>query len=113
MARAEGQPAMPRLLLKDGIWIDFPEGDAWVLGRSSATRGEVDVDLAPHDVLRGVSRWHARIQRQQSDFVIIDLDSTNETYVNGYRLASQQAYKLADGARVGLGTLRMTFYIVH
>ena len=33
-----------------------------------------------------VSRYHARVEREDSDYLIIDLDSSGGTYVNGERI---------------------------
>ncbi len=111
MVSRKGELLTPRLMITSGMWIDLPQSDAWVLGRSSRARGHVDVDLAEHDSIHGVSRWHARIQREGSKFVIEDLGSTNFTTVNGYRLAAHQRYPLVDGDRIGLGSLRLTIFL--
>lgn len=105
------RPARPRLLLKNGVWIDLPDGDAWILGRATSDHQRVDVDLADHDSGRGVSRWHARIRRHAAGFTLEDLESTNETTLNGRRLPPRQPFPLADGDRIGLGTLRLTFFL--
>ena len=66
--------------------------DETVIGRSSG------VDLLLGD--RGVSRRHAKIARTEKDFLIVDLDSSHGTFVNGKRIDQQ---KLGHGDRIRLG----------
>ena len=68
-------------------------GDAAVdVGRGSAAGLILDAD--------SVSRKHARIERFGGGHKIVDLGSTNGTYVNGVRVKEQI---LKDGDRIGIG----------
>lgn len=68
-------------------------GDAAVdVGRGSAAGLILDAD--------SVSRKHARIERFGGGHKIVDLGSTNGTYVNGIRTKEQI---LKDGDRIGIG----------
>ena len=49
---------------------------------------------------RAVSRHHARFEKKESGFVVTDLGSTNGTWVNGERIASE---KLNSGDRIRIG----------
>jgi pSer/pThr/pTyr-binding forkhead associated (FHA) protein len=55
---------------------------------------------------KNVSRRHAEIRRRGPVVVLIDLDSTNGTIVNGRRV---REHPLADGDRISLGESRLTF----
>jgi FHA domain-containing protein len=55
---------------------------------------------------RNVSRRHAEIRRRGPVVVLIDLDSTNGTIVNGRRV---REHPLADGDRITMGNSRLTF----
>jgi pSer/pThr/pTyr-binding forkhead associated (FHA) protein/subtilisin family serine protease len=68
------------------------------IGRSS------DNDIRLSDNL--ASRRHAQIQRQVSEFVITDLDSTNGTFVNGRPVREQL---LRDGDEIRIGNTRIRF----
>ena len=53
------------------------------------------------------SRHHAKVQRAGTGFVISDLNSTNGTYVNGARLATE--HRLADGDTITVGAVTVRF----
>jgi diguanylate cyclase (GGDEF)-like protein len=68
-------------------------GDAAIdVGRGSAAGLILDAD--------SVSRKHARIERFGGGHKMVDLGSTNGTYVNGVRIKEQI---LKDGDRIGIG----------
>jgi two-component system, cell cycle response regulator len=68
-------------------------GDAPIdIGRGSAAGLILDAD--------SVSRKHARIERFGGGHKIVDMGSTNGTYVNGVRVKEQI---LKDGDRIGIG----------
>lgn len=54
-----------------------------------------------------VSSYHARISKRGDTFTIVDLNSTNGTFVNGERIHHPQPLQLGD--TVGLGSYRFTF----
>jgi hypothetical protein len=78
--------------------------------RTSIEGAVVQIGRAPScDVVlddRNVSRRHAEIRRRGPVVVLIDLDSTNGTIVNGRRV---REHPLADGDRITLGNSRLTF----
>jgi hypothetical protein len=81
------------------------DGAACYLDRDVVTLGRgLDNDVVVED--RRVSRRHARIQRSPRGWEIMDLASTNGTFVNGKPIRQQQ---LATGDTISLGGLEMTF----
>ncbi len=70
------------------------EGAEHVLGRGA------DAGFQIND--HGVSRRHARITRTEGGYHLVDLGSTNGTYLNGVRIASAE---LHEGDRVQIGTV--------
>jgi class 3 adenylate cyclase/pSer/pThr/pTyr-binding forkhead associated (FHA) protein len=54
-----------------------------------------------------VSRLHARIERTDARYVVIDCDSTNGTSVNGQRIEGRRL--LESGDEVGIGDIAITF----
>mgnify|MGYP005861603671 CR=1 FL=1 len=59
---------------------------------------------------KGVSRLHAAIRRRGDALVLVDLGSTNGTFLNDERLAPRQAQQLRDGDRIRLGLCEMVIY---
>jgi len=82
--------------------------DEFVLGRAMEGSLEDIVDLTPYGAFSsGVSRRHAMVRRKKTGYEIIDLDSTNGTWLNEKRLTPTKAYPLPSGATVRLGQLRL------
>jgi pSer/pThr/pTyr-binding forkhead associated (FHA) protein len=54
----------------------------------------------------GVSRHHAEIRVEGPEIVLVDLGSTNGTFVNGQPV---RRVTLSDGARVTLGRSTLVF----
>lgn len=80
-----------------------------VLGRMHGNSpDQPDVDLNPFDAGNlGVSRIHARIRRKGILLYVIDLGSTNGTYLNGQKLIPDGERLLRDGDEVYLGRLKI------
>lgn len=80
----------PVLVLEEGM--DEPR--RWYIERDTTTLGRFeDNDVVLPDRL--VSRHHARIRREGSQFMLEDNGSTNGTFVNGERIA--RSHLLQDG----------------
>ncbi len=58
-----------------------------------------------------VSRKHADIFKEQGEYFIMDLGSTNGTYVNGKRLQSGVKELLHDGSVIKLADTELRFYM--
>ena len=81
------------------------DGGRLVVGDEPLTIGrlpECDVVVADPNV----SRRHAEVRRQDGQFVVVDLDSTNGTTVNGARVKER---RLADGDEIAVGGTRLRF----
>jgi len=65
-----------------------------------------EIDLSGFDAYeQGVSRQHAILRRQNDTIVIVDLNSANNTFLNGQRLVPDQPRILRDGDEIRLGQL--------
>jgi hypothetical protein len=93
----EVHPAPAPLLELDGRPIRLTRG-VTVLGRS----GDVDIPLDD----AGVSRRHAEIHVMDGWARVVDLGSTNGTFVDGERVATAD---LHDGSTITVGRSRLTF----
>jgi pSer/pThr/pTyr-binding forkhead associated (FHA) protein len=56
----------------------------------------------------GISRQHARFQPSPEGWSLVDLHSTNGTFVNGRRLPPEHPYLLRPGDRVAIGNTLLT-----
>jgi len=93
-----------------GIPVAVCSEDRLTLGRRLT--GEIDstfVDLQPFDAYEnGVSRRHALIQAAHPGYEIIDLGSTNGTWLEKVRLVPHQPYPLKLVSQVTLGRMQLT-----
>jgi hypothetical protein len=87
-----------------------------VSGRTEFTLGRVsdrqpimpDIDLTPHNAFdHGVSRLHAVIRRADNQVAVMDLGSSNGTYLNGVRLIADVVNPLNQGDLLALGKLKI------
>ncbi len=83
-----------------------------MLGRRDPATGEVpDVDLTPFAAYRlGVSRRHAVIRLQGDHLEVMDVGSSNGSFLNGRRLVAQEPQILRDGDELRLGRLSLRIY---
>jgi pSer/pThr/pTyr-binding forkhead associated (FHA) protein len=86
--------------------------DVIYLGRldkdSKETTREAFVDLAlAAGFTQGVSRRHAMIHRQDNRVELMDLHSSNGTFLNGNRLLPSKFYELKSGTVIQLGRLKL------
>ncbi len=76
----------------------------WLIGRDSHAAICVDDSR--------ISRRHAVVQYVENEgFYVVDLNSTNGTYVNGEPI--RRSTLLQDGDKVRLGSLAFTFFLSH
>ncbi len=93
-APAEAEPAL-KLVLQDGREYPLRPGGTLRLGRAA------DNDIVLRE--EQVSRYHAEIRTDPRGSAIIDLASTNKTFLDGRRLTPHKPYPAAMGARVRMG----------
>jgi pSer/pThr/pTyr-binding forkhead associated (FHA) protein len=70
-----------------------------------------DVDLTAYGGLeKGVSRIHAAVERTGNLLTLVDLGSSNGTFLNGHRLQAEKPYPLREGDEVQLGKMVIHIY---
>ncbi len=74
----------------------------WTIGRD---RGQASIPVAD----QRLSRRHVAIRFQSDGFDLIDLGSSNGSFVNGERV--RRITRLKDGDRIRLGSLTVTFFV--
>lgn len=93
---------MPEITIQS---IYFPDRRV-VLRRRTTIGRATDSDIFFPD--QRLSRRHAVIQQRGEEFFIVDLGSTNGTYLNGERVAREN--RLRDGDVVSVGDSTITFH---
>jgi hypothetical protein len=80
----------------------------FVLGRGGALVSMPLFDLSEFDAYAmGVSRTHAVIKAVDNEYVLVDLNSANGTWVNGDRLLPAKPHSLSSGSVIQLGRLKL------
>ncbi len=79
-----------------------------ILGRKITGEEKEVVDLAYSDgYAMGVSRHHAKIRANAKGYELIDLNSSNGTWLEGKVLTPTEPYDLPSGATIQLGRLKV------
>lgn len=93
----------PRLIIVSGLLL----GHQVEIGDAPVTIGRgTDCTIAlPHP---SVSRLHCRIWREDGRYHILDLESTNRTFLNGKPVTRAE---LRDGDQIGVGSNAIKFFV--
>jgi len=88
-------------------WLELPDGRRHPIAADCVIGRGVQSDLRLAE--ERVSRRHALIHGQgEHEYWLVDLGSSNGTYLNGRRLS--QPVRLRDGDELGLGPCRLVFH---
>jgi hypothetical protein len=100
-------------LMESGQILPLADRSEFTLGRSTKDQPIVpDVDLTQNNAYAsGVSRLHAVLKTIQKETVIMDLGSSNGTYLNGNRLAPYIVTPVTHGDVIHLGRLKIQLLI--
>ena len=102
-----------KLVTESGIEFDvYPKGDT-TIGRLDPSTGlKPDIDLRDADTDRSISRRHAKIVGDGSQYVVVEeVGTSNGTFVNGTRLTTGQKVAIKNGDEVVFGRLKTTFKV--
>jgi hypothetical protein len=96
-------------MLDSGQILPVAERKEFTMGRISDNQPIMpDIDFSSFKAYdNGVSRLHAVIRQNSGNVIIMDLGSSNGTYVNGTRLMPNVEQPLRHGDVVALGKLKM------
>ncbi len=94
----------------DDLQIEFPVsgGRVILIGRGAVdqTRVEHYLDLLPMGGSeKGVSRRHAELRIENKTAYLVDLLSTNGTFLNGHRVSPENRHPLCTGDTIRFGAL--------
>jgi hypothetical protein len=100
-------------MVESGQILPLADRTEFSLGRSAEGQPIVpDVDLSPYNAYAsGVSRLHAVLKLIKDKIVIMDLGSSNGTYLNGSRLLPYVETPVVHGDVIYLGKLKMQLLI--
>ena len=96
-------------LVDSGQILPLADRMEFTLGRISESQPIMpDIDLTPFQAYAsGVSRLHAVIKRERDLVRVMDLGSSNGTYLNGKRLQPNTSQILSHGDMLSLGKLKI------
>ncbi len=60
-----------------------------------------------------VSRYHAKLEKDESRFILTDLDSTNGTFVNGRKLMPNENLEIKQGDAVSFANIGYIFHCLN
>jgi pSer/pThr/pTyr-binding forkhead associated (FHA) protein len=102
----------PRLVMANGTTFDLAGKSEIIIGREDPVSNIYpDVDLTPHGGEEdGVSRVHAKLMINGSQYLVEDQNSTNHTFVNKQKLVPKTPTPIKDGDELKLGRAVMTFH---
>lgn len=100
-------------MIESGQLLALPDQVESTLGRSAEGQPIVpDIDLTGYNAYaNGVSRLHAAIKLVNDRLIVVDLGSSNGTYLNGNRLSPYKETPVSHGDLVYLGKLKMQVLI--
>jgi len=96
-------------LVDSGQILPLSDRAEFTLGRVSESQPIMpDIDLTPYQAYAsGVSRLHAVIKREHERVFVMDLGSSNGTYLNGKRLQPNTDQTISHGDMLSLGKLKI------
>jgi hypothetical protein len=96
-------------LLDSGQILPLGDRTEFTLGRVSEAQPIMpDIDLTPYQAYaNGVSRLHAVLKREGERVFVMDLGSSNGTYLNGKRLKPNTEHTLNHSDLLALGKLKI------
>ena len=86
-----------------------------VVGRATADQENPPaLDLTPHHGAEfGVSRIHAVIEITEQGITLTDLNSTNGTFINNFRLPAELPYPIQNGDELQFGSLLIHIFLLE
>ncbi len=113
-ARERSSPMRVVLKLEDSNQvISVPVTERLLIGRGDENT-EPEINLDPFDSGKfGVSRQHAVFTYDGNALFVEDLNSTNGTRINGFRIDAGRPYRLHNGDELEFGRLRLSLRLVR
>lgn len=99
------QPITPylfRMKTNEKVMLEKP------LFRIGKERSVVDYFIGDNTA---ISRWHAQIVQDSNEYYVMDMNSTNHTFVNGIMINSNEHIKLSDGDKIRFANEDFEFHL--
>ena len=95
-------------MIDSNVLLPLDLADRMIIGRMDWEANEqANIDLSPFGAReRGVSRQHAALHRNGHTVSLVDLNSSNGTFINGVRLIPYQPRLLREGDELCFGSMR-------
>jgi hypothetical protein len=96
-------------IMESGQILPLADRSEFTLGRVSEGQPIMpDIDLSAYQAYtNGVSRLHAVLKRSRQQVIIMDLGSSNGTYLNGKKLETNIETPIKHGDVIALGKLKI------
>ena len=85
------------------INVQIEQGGIFTIGRFDASLGIKQSSFEFDKRTKAVSRRHAAVERDANGYIIVDLESSAGTFINGIKLPSNTPMVLENGCRVSFG----------
>ncbi len=93
--------------------VEMDAAQTIIVGRMPSPHGKL-LDLTPFQATRyGISRHHAIIRIEEDGYMLEDLNSTNGTYINNFRIEPPLRYPLKHRDELRFGQLTMQILFVR
>jgi pSer/pThr/pTyr-binding forkhead associated (FHA) protein len=92
--------------------VEFVINPPAVIGRFDPSVGPIDVDLAGMPEGQYISRKHAKITLEDGVYKVVDLGSSNGTFILRSDFEKVDEAELEDGTEFALGNARFVFRLV-
>ncbi len=86
------------------IAVNIHVGQFFTIGRYNAILGQAQHDFEFDNNTKAVSRKHAGVERVQNGYLIVDMNSSAGTFLDGNKLPVNAPFQLKPGAKVSFGT---------
>lgn len=110
--QSSGEPAPQKLVhLDTGIEYHLGTGTETLVGRRDPVTGILpEVDLTAADTQRSTSRRHAKIERRDGRFYVVEeIGTMNGTFVNGEQITTGVPVEIRAGDEVQFGLVKLLF----
>jgi pSer/pThr/pTyr-binding forkhead associated (FHA) protein len=111
-ARGEMPATVEFVILNSGRRVTLPLGEEIRIGRADPNKEIIpEVDLSDDDgAVLGVSRLHASLQSTENGVILVDLGSTNGTFLHEENLTAHESSCLESGDTFRLGEMQVQVF---